>query len=89
MFGSIGMSELILIFTIALIVFGPRRLPEIGRSLGKMMAEFRKATSELQTRLEDEVKDIEKTEKADKTEQETPAAGEPRAAEGEQQERAS
>ena len=37
MFGSIGMTELIIIFTVALIVFGPRKLPELGRSLGKSL----------------------------------------------------
>ena len=40
MFGSIGMPELIIIFVIALIIFGPRKLPELGRSLGKSLAEF-------------------------------------------------
>lgn len=56
MFGSIGMPELIVIFVIALVVFGPRRLPEIGRSLGKTIAEFKRATSELQRTLEEEVR---------------------------------
>ena len=55
MFGSIGMPELIVIFMIALIVFGPRKLPELGRSLGRSIAEFKKATSELQRSLEDEI----------------------------------
>ena len=45
MFGSLGMPELIVIFVIALIVFGPRKLPELGRSLGRGIAEFKKATS--------------------------------------------
>ena len=48
MFGSIGMPELIVIFVIALIIFGPRKLPELGRSLGKSLAEFKKASNELQ-----------------------------------------
>jgi TatA/E family protein of Tat protein translocase len=56
MFGSLGMPELIVIFVIALIVFGPRKLPELGRSLGRGIAEFKKATNELQNTLEQEVK---------------------------------
>jgi sec-independent protein translocase protein TatA len=56
MFGSLGMPELIVIFIIALIVFGPRKLPELGRSLGRGIAEFKKATNELQSSLEDEIR---------------------------------
>jgi sec-independent protein translocase protein TatA len=56
MFGSLGMPELIVIFIIALIVFGPRKLPELGRSLGRGIAEFKKATNELQSTLEEEIK---------------------------------
>ena len=48
MFGSIGMPELIIIFVIALIIFGPRKLPELGRSLGKSLSEFKRASNELQ-----------------------------------------
>lgn len=46
---SIGTAELILIGIIALIVFGPRKLPEMAKKLGKMMAEFRSATNEFKT----------------------------------------
>ena len=56
MFGSLGMPELIVIFVIALIVFGPRKLPELGRSLGRGIAEFKKATNDLQNTLEQEIK---------------------------------
>ena len=56
MFGSIGMPELIIIFVIALIIFGPRKLPELGRTLGKSLAEFKRATNELKTTLEDEIR---------------------------------
>jgi len=55
MFGSIGPQELFLILGIALIVFGPRKLPEIGKSMGKMMAEFRKASSDFKRTIEEEV----------------------------------
>jgi sec-independent protein translocase protein TatA len=55
MFGSLGMPELIVIFIIALIVFGPRKLPELGRSLGRTINEFKKATSELQSSLDREI----------------------------------
>jgi len=56
MFGSIGMPELIIIFVIALIIFGPRKLPELGRSLGKSLAEFKKASNELKNTLEEEIR---------------------------------
>jgi sec-independent protein translocase protein TatA len=54
--GSIGWQELILIFVVALIVFGPRKLPEIGKTIGKGMAEFKKASNELKQTWEDEVR---------------------------------
>ena len=56
MFGSIGMPELIIILVIALIIFGPRKLPELGKSLGKSLNEFKKASQDLQNTLEQEIK---------------------------------
>jgi sec-independent protein translocase protein TatA len=56
MFGSIGMPELVIILVIALIIFGPRKLPELGKSLGKSINEFKKASTELQNTLEQEIK---------------------------------
>ena len=50
MFGSIGMPELIVIFVIALIIFGPRKLPELGRSLGKSINEFKRASNRRRAR---------------------------------------
>jgi TatA/E family protein of Tat protein translocase len=55
MFGTLGGPELLLILVIALIVFGPRKLPEMGRSLGKVMLEFRRASNEFKRTVEDEV----------------------------------
>jgi TatA/E family protein of Tat protein translocase len=56
MFGSIGMPELIIIFVIALVIFGPRKLPELGRSLGKSLSEFKRASNELKSTLEEEIR---------------------------------
>ena len=56
MFGSLGIPELLLIFAVILIVFGPRRIPEIGRTLGKALGEFRKATDDLKNTIEREVR---------------------------------
>jgi|SRR5215471_14832024 len=67
MFGSIGMPELIIIFVIALIIFGPRKLPELGKSLGKSLAEFKKASNELRNTLEEEIRIEEQKTEAAKT----------------------
>ncbi len=55
MFGSIGPMELMLIFVIALLVFGPKKLPEIGRSVGKAIREFKKTSEEIKGRIESEI----------------------------------
>jgi sec-independent protein translocase protein TatA len=54
-FGSIGFPELLLIFIIALLLFGPRKLPEIGRSVGRALGEFRRASNDLKRTIEEEV----------------------------------
>jgi sec-independent protein translocase protein TatA len=54
--GSLGMQEIIVIFVLALIIFGPRKLPDLGKSLGRGMAEFKKASNELKQTWEDEVR---------------------------------
>jgi sec-independent protein translocase protein TatA len=64
MLGSLGMPELIVIFVIALVIFGPRKLPELGRSLGRGIAEFKKATTDLQNTLEQEINADEQRTKA-------------------------
>jgi TatA/E family protein of Tat protein translocase len=66
MFGTLGGPEIILILVVALIVFGPRRLPEIGKSMGKMLAEFRKASNDFKRTIEDELE-------AEKTKESPPA----------------
>lgn len=56
MFGTIGMQELLVIFVIALIIFGPRRLPELGKTLGRSIAEFKRASNELRNTVEEEIR---------------------------------
>ena len=77
MFGSIGMPELIIIFVIALIIFGPRKLPELGRSLGKSIAEFKKASNELKSTLEEEIRLEEQRSTLDASKTAAPAAAAP------------
>ncbi len=74
MFGSIGMPELIIILVIALIIFGPRKLPELGKSLGRSLNEFKKASTDLQNTLEQEIKIEEQKESASKAKEEESTA---------------
>jgi len=55
MFGSLGAPELIFILVLALIIFGPRKLPEIGRTLGRAMGEFRRATTDFKRAVDTEL----------------------------------
>src|SRR5260370_15645231 len=75
MFGSVGMPEMLIILVIALTIFGPRKLPELGRSLGKSLAEFKKASNELRNTLEEEIRIEEQKEKTTSTASATPAVG--------------
>ena len=77
MFGSIGMPELIIILVIALIIFGPRKLPELGRSLGRSINEFKKASNELRSTLEEEIQVEEQRDRAKVAATATPAAATP------------
>jgi TatA/E family protein of Tat protein translocase len=54
--GSLGWQEILIIFVLALIIFGPRKLPELGKSLGKGLAEFKRASNELRQTWEEEVR---------------------------------
>jgi len=56
--GSVGSPEILVILVIALLLFGPTKLPEMGKALGKAIREFKKATSELQDTIEREVEDL-------------------------------
>jgi TatA/E family protein of Tat protein translocase len=53
--GPLGVPELIFIFVLALLIFGPKRLPEIGRTVGKGLAEFRKASTEIKRSINTEL----------------------------------
>ena len=56
--GSVGTPEILLILVIALLLFGPQKLPELGKSLGRAIREFKKASSELQETIEREVEEV-------------------------------
>ncbi|XJZ28910.1 twin-arginine translocase TatA/TatE family subunit [Bacillota bacterium Lsc_1132] len=66
MLSNIGIPGLILILTLALIVFGPKKLPEIGRAFGQTLKEFKKSTRELTEDITDEIKDVKETVKIEK-----------------------
>jgi|WetSurSiteA1Bulk_404760.scaffolds.fasta_scaffold325175_1 sec-independent protein translocase protein TatA len=56
MFGNIGFPELLFILVIALLVFGPKKLPEVGKSIGKAVREFRRTSDEIKSRIEEEIR---------------------------------
>lgn len=60
MFG-LGLPEIIIIFVIALLVFGPKKLPDLGKSIGRAMAEFKKASEDFQETVRTEMKEVEKS----------------------------
>ena len=66
MLSNIGVPGLILILTLALIIFGPKKLPEIGRAFGQTLKEFKKSTRELTEDIADEIKEVKETVKIDK-----------------------
>jgi Tat protein translocase TatB subunit len=56
---DLGLSEILFIFVLALLLFGPKKLPEIGRQVGKFLAEFKRAKNEFQSQLQDEMRQLE------------------------------
>ncbi len=56
MFGNIGLPELMIIMIVALLVFGPKKLPEIGRTIGKAVREFKKSTDEIKGKFEEQIR---------------------------------
>ena len=84
MFGNLGFPELVMIFVVALLVFGPRRLPDIARQLGRWMAEFRRMTQEVQATFQREIEEMEAETRRPPTPQwETPPEAPPTAPEEE------
>ncbi|PYR77359.1 MAG: twin-arginine translocase TatA/TatE family subunit [Acidobacteria bacterium] len=74
MLGSVGMPELIIIMVIALMVFGPRRLPELGRAVGQTINEFKKGANDLRNTVEEEVRREEQRTRAAQAEPTPPPA---------------
>ena len=58
--GPVGMPEMVVIFLVALVLFGPKKLPELGRTLGKAITEFRRAQSELKATFDRELQNLER-----------------------------
>jgi TatA/E family protein of Tat protein translocase len=68
--GNIGFPEMLVIFVLALLIFGPKKLPELGKSLGKGLSEFRRASSELRSQFDREMQNIENETRQEETRQE-------------------
>lgn len=66
---DLGLPEMLFIVVLALLIFGPRKLPEIGRQLGKSLAEFKRASNEFKNQIEDEVRQLEVEEAVKKSEE--------------------
>ena len=59
---NLGFSEMLFIFFLALLIFGPKKLPEIGRQIGEAMNQFKRASNEFKSQLEDEIRNMESEE---------------------------
>src|SRR5271165_4032471 len=66
--GSLGMADSLILMVMALVVFGPRRLPQIGRQIGKLMYEFRKASNDFKFQMEEELRLSEEADRRKKEE---------------------
>ena len=56
---NLGIGEMIFIFVLALIIFGPKKMPEIGRQIGRALAEFKRASNEFKAQIETEIQQME------------------------------
>ena len=74
MFGTIGVQEMVVIFILALVLFGPKKLPELGRTIGKALTEFRRASAELKSSFEREMHNLEREAELEKTKAEIKSA---------------
>ena len=72
-----SVAHLVIIFVVALIVFGPEKLPDLARNIGKVMGEFRRATGDLRSTFESHMRDLEREAELRKTREATPAAANP------------
>ncbi|HEY2858925.1 MAG TPA: twin-arginine translocase TatA/TatE family subunit [Terracidiphilus sp.] len=68
--GNLGMADSLILMVLALVVFGPRRLPQIGRQIGKLMYEFRKASNDFKFQMEEELRVSEDADRRKKAEEE-------------------
>src|ERR1700683_1148962 len=70
MMANLGMADTLILMVLALVVFGPRRLPQIGRQIGKLMYEFRKASNDFKFQMEEELRQSEEADRRKKEEEE-------------------
>ena len=70
MMANLGMADTLILMVLALVVFGPRRLPQIGRQIGKLMYEFRKASNDFKFQMEEELRNAEEADRRKRDEEE-------------------
>lgn len=75
--GNLGMPELIMIMVLALLLFGPKKLPEIGKQVGKALGEFKRASNDLKRTIEDEMEKASDAVKIDDPPKAEPEKGAP------------